>query len=171
MPEDGRAVPDQVLVEPDAVRRARKQPLQAVLALLQLDAAQVRAIQFHQVERVQERLAVVPARAQQLEHGQPVAIAADDLAIEDERPGAQRGGAREDLWIPLRPVVPVARQQPHALGIAGDLKAEPIVLELVQPVGPGRRCAGGFRLAGDNEARSTPGGTLEHASEIVTRTR
>jgi hypothetical protein len=46
-------------------------------------------------------------------------------------------------WKSVRPVIPTLGQQPYAHGIAPGHQAAAVVLNLVNPVRPGRRFVGG----------------------------
>ena len=58
-----------------------------------------------------------------------------------------------DKRIAVRPVVALAGDQPDAHGVAPGHKPVAIVLDLVNPVGAGRRLLGWGREAGLDEAR------------------
>jgi hypothetical protein len=51
-------------------------------------------------------------------------------------------------WIALRPVIAPAGDQPDAHGVAAGHEPEAVVLDLVNPVGAGRRLVGRGREAG-----------------------
>ena len=88
----------EVLNEPQICGRSQKS-LELGLPLLQGQPAQIRTVQFQQVEREEERFPVVGAGMQALEVCKPRGAADNDLAVNDDRARAQgsqgRGDARE----------------------------------------------------------------------------
>jgi hypothetical protein len=64
--------------------------------------------------------------------------------------------------IALRPVIAVLGDEPDAHGIAAGHQPEAVVLDLVNPIGAGRRLVGGGREAGFDEARPVGGQALTH---------
>src|SRR4051794_34874870 len=65
--------------------------------------------------------------SQSLKNGQPVFIADHRLAMDQERRGADRVGARGNCCIAPRPIVSVARQQADAATVSLSQNAKPIV--------------------------------------------
>ena len=66
---------------------------------------------------------------------------------------------RHDCRITLRPVVPVARDQPDAGAVAPRDQPVAVMLDLTQPVRSRRRPHGEDRLTWFDEAGRSPGGT------------
>jgi len=84
MGEDGRAVPDDVLVELNArFGDLPQEVLKRTPSLFQRVRPEVDAAQLQQVEDVHEDPVIVRLAAQPLEIGYPVRFATDGLAIED----------------------------------------------------------------------------------------
>ena len=84
--EDGRAVAFDMLVEPDTGAGLGQDRCERDLADLKRVTPQVLAVQFDQVEGVQEHVPVMLAVADTLERCQPVVIARDGFPIDDARP-------------------------------------------------------------------------------------
>lgn len=61
--------------------------------------------------------------------------------------------------------MPLRVSKPHASRIAAHHQPQAVVLDLVNPIGTGRRLVGGGRKAGLDEAGGT--GTLQHAGVIA----
>src|SRR5262245_43456582 len=74
-------------------------------------AAEILAVQFEQVEGVQENPPVLAPVAQPVEHRQSVAVAGHRLPVEQERSALQGAGGLEDQRKASRPVDPVAGEQ------------------------------------------------------------
>jgi len=87
--EDGRAVAFDMLVEPDAGAGLSHDGCERGLADLERVTAQIIAIQFDQVEGVQEHVPVMLAVADTLERCEPVVIARDGFPIDDAGARAQ----------------------------------------------------------------------------------
>jgi hypothetical protein len=77
MGEDGRAVAFQMLVEAQAKASFGQSTSKRGLAHFQGIAPQVVAVQFDQVEGVQERAVIMAAVANEIERGNAVVIAGD----------------------------------------------------------------------------------------------
>lgn len=111
-----------------------------------------------QVEGVEHRLADGAVAVKRVEDGDPVRAADNRLAIERERRRAELHRRRNDPRIAGRPVEAAPCEEPHAVAFAADLQAVTIMLDLVSPVGPGRRLGGASWDAGRNiTGVSTPG--------------
>jgi hypothetical protein len=72
-----------VLVEAQTRRRAREHARERRLSHLKRVAPQVVAIEFYQIERVEEHAPVVPAIADEIEARDAVVAAGDRLAVDD----------------------------------------------------------------------------------------
>jgi len=81
--EDGRAVAFDMIIEPDAVSSLGQDRCERGLADLERVTAQVVAVQFDQVEGVQEHFPIMLAVADTLERCEPVVIARDGFPIDD----------------------------------------------------------------------------------------
>ena len=71
--------------------------------------------------------------------------------------------------IALRPVIAALGDEPDAHGIASGHQPEAVVLDLVNPVGAGRRLVGWGREAGFNEARPVGGRAPTHTQDQHSR--
>ena len=88
-----------------------------------------------------------------IEAGQPVLVTADDLAIDQAGSHAQVADGLDHEREPLRPIVAPTGDKPDADRIAPRHKAVAVVLDLMNPVGAGRRTVGGRRQARLNETQ------------------
>jgi len=79
------------------------------------------------------------APAKQLEIGEPVAAARDDLAVDEAVTGREGLNRRNDGREAMRPIDPIPRHEPDALAIAKGKHPIAIMFNLVQPIGSGRR--------------------------------
>ena len=75
---------------------------------------------------------------EELEGGQPPLVTAHHLAVDQTRQHLEVVHGLDHERIALRPVLAVAGNQPDAHGVAPGYKPEAVVLDLVNPVGPGR---------------------------------
>src|SRR5262245_53081034 len=96
------------------------------------------AIQFDQIEGVEENTLIVMAIADQIERSHAVVIAGNCLAIDDARARAQTGECFDDQREAMSKVIARAAIEPHPrAALAGD-DAEAVVLDLVRPLAAGR---------------------------------
>src|SRR5262249_21725164 len=96
MGEDGRAVALDMLVEPDAGAGLGDDRCERGLADLKRIAPQVVAVQFDEVEGVEEYALVSALVTDEIERGNAVVIASDSFAIDDARARAQAGQRFDD---------------------------------------------------------------------------
>lgn len=105
------------------------------LAVLDRERPQVLAVEFDQIERIDERRTVIPAGAERLEVRDAVFATADQFAIDHERLGREPtsggGNGREAVC----PIVSAAREQAHPRPFPADRHAKAVELDLVQPAG------------------------------------
>src|SRR5262249_42683092 len=97
-----------------------------------------------------------------VEHRHAVPVAGDRLAIDQARAHPERAGGIGNERVTVRPVVPVAGQQPDTSGVALDHHAKAVVLDFMNPAGAGRRSLGGVWETGANETGRRPAGTQQH---------
>src|SRR5262249_29245571 len=83
MGEDGRAVAFQMLVEAQAKASFGQRTSKRGLADLKWIAPEIVAVQFNEVEGVQERAVIMAAIANEIERGNAVVIAGNSLAVDD----------------------------------------------------------------------------------------
>jgi hypothetical protein len=86
---------------------------------------------------------VIAALAQLRKYRHAVVVTAHRLAVDQAGAHAQRRHRLDDQREPRRPVVPVARQQPHAGGTAARHQPVAVMLDLVNPARTARRVLGG----------------------------
>ena len=84
MGEDGRAVALDMLVEPDAGAGLGHDRRERGLADLKRITPQVVAVQFDEVEGVEEYLVVSAVVPDEIERGNAVVIASDSFAVDDD---------------------------------------------------------------------------------------
>jgi hypothetical protein len=112
-------------------------------------SAKVRAVQLQQVEGVEDCLGLVPAVAKQLEGGHPLLVATDNCAVDQAGAHFKVVHSLDRQRIANCPsVVAVASDQADAHGVAPGHEPEAIVLDLVNPAGPGGRPVGWGRQSG-----------------------
>src|SRR5262249_59873927 len=124
-------------------------------------APEILAVELEQVKGEQEHPRVLAPVPEPVEYRHAVAIAGHGLAVDQERAHLERAGGLENLWIPWRPIVPVAGEQPDAADGAPDHHAEAVVLDLVNPAGAEWRAIGGGGADGADETRRGPGGAAQ----------
>ena len=132
----------QVLVEAQAGLGLAQDARQRRLAGLERLAPQVGAVQLQQVEGVEERRCLVAAAAQDVEAGEPVLVAAHHLAVDQAGPHLEVVHGLDHEREAVRPVIAAPGDQPDADGISTRHKAIAVVLNLMNPVGAGRRTVG-----------------------------
>src|SRR5262249_56978541 len=87
--EDGGAVALDMLVEPNAGAGFGHDRCKGGLADFKRIAPEVVAVQFNEVEGVQERAVIMAAVANEIERGNAVVIAGDSFAVDDAGAQAQ----------------------------------------------------------------------------------
>ena len=83
-----------------------------------------------------------PADAGRARTGQAVRVADDGLAVDQAGPHWQLGNGGRGQREAISKVIALASVKGHASGIAFRQDAKAIVLDLVNPAGPGRRLLG-----------------------------
>ncbi len=118
-------------------RRARKQRLKQLLALRQLDGAQVEAVEIEQVEHEIDEVGGRRSRQrvlQRLEAAAPLLIERHDFAVEPRGLHRQARGRARNRRKVRGPVLSIARDHPRrAFGNAAQHPVA-VVLDLVDPV-------------------------------------
>ena len=92
------------------------------------------------------------APEKQLEIREPVRVACDQLTVDDAGADRKRIDGRDDRWKPIAPIEPAPRDEADALAVMMGEHAVAIVLDLMHPVGAGRRLVGAGRNAGRDVA-------------------
>ena len=100
------------------------------------------AVEFQQVEGIEEGDRLVPAAAQDVEPGEPALVAADHLPVDQAGPHLEVVHGLDHEREAVRPVIAAPGNQPDADGIAPRHQAVAVVLDFVNPVGAGRRAVG-----------------------------
>src|SRR5262245_6150312 len=135
--------------------------MRAWLADLKRIAPQVVAVQFDQVEGVQERAVITAAVANEVERGNAVVIAGDSFAVDDAGARTQACQRLDDQRETMGEVIAGAAVEPHLRAILAGTDAKAVVLDLVQPLAAGRQLIGfGWKARRDEPGRQ---GTLKHA--------
>ena len=133
---DYRSLTAEVLIEGDAVVRQPQQPGQPTFAVLDRLAPDVLAVHLEEIERAQDGAHVGGVAADDVEHGEPIVVADDCLAVDDARSDGQGLDRRRGEREAVRQVVAVSSDQPNAEAAPMRQDAESIVLDFVQPTGP-----------------------------------
>jgi hypothetical protein len=132
----------QVLVQPHAGTALAQDAGERRLAHLERLAPQIRAVQLQQVEGVEKRLRLVASAAENVEPGESVLVAAHHLSVDQAGAHCEVVHSLGDQRKASRPVVAAPGNQPDADGISARHKAIAVVLNLMNPVGAGRRAVG-----------------------------
>jgi len=140
-----------MLVQPQPRKAPTQQARQCSFARFERFAPQILAVEFQQVEGEQEHAAIVALVAQPLEHGEAVLVAGDRLDVDQAGARLEPVHGLDDGGIAVRPVVPVAGEQPHAAAVSAHHEAVAVVLDLVNPVCTGWGLVGGRWQAGFDE--------------------
>jgi hypothetical protein len=75
---------------------------------------------------------------QGVEIGDPVNAQDDSFPVDHELLRSVLQGRLHDPWIPLRPVVATLTDQAHAIAVALNAEAIPVVFYFMEPLGAGR---------------------------------
>ena len=148
MLEDDGAVAVIVLVEGDAVALSVQHIGQCMLALLDRRSAQILAVQFDQIEGAEHGGMVVMPGAEQIKGREAVGIDDNRLAVDKAGLHRQAFDGFDDAGKTISEVVAVAGIEPHVVAVTARQDAEAVVLDLVDPIGTGRRLFRRFRQAG-----------------------
>jgi hypothetical protein len=97
-------------------------------------AAQIVAVQFDQIEGIEEHAGVMPAVTNAIEARHPIGIASDSFAIDDAGARAQLGQSLHNQREAISQIIAWATVEPHAVAILAADDAKTVVLDLVQPL-------------------------------------
>jgi hypothetical protein len=139
MGEDGRAIALDMFVEPDAGAGLGHDRGERGLADLKRIAPQVVAVQFDQVEGVEEYALVSALVTDEIERSNAVVIAGDSLAIDDAGARAQACQGLDDQREAVGEVVARTAVEPHLRASLAGNDAEAVMLDFVQPLAAGRQ--------------------------------
>ena len=88
MGEDDRAVAFDMLIEPDAVANLGQHRSEGGFGDIEWITSEVVAVQFDEVERVEEYVGIIAPIANAVEGCDTIIVADDCLAVDDTRPAA-----------------------------------------------------------------------------------
>src|SRR5215467_2776826 len=131
-----------MLIEPDARAGLGHDGWERGLANLKRIAPQVIAVQFDQVEGVQERAVIMAAVANEIERGNAVVIAGDSLAVDDAGARAQACQRLDDQREAAGEVIARTAVEPHLRASLASNDPKAVMLDLVQPLAAGRELVG-----------------------------
>ena len=129
----------EVLVEAQARRRAPQQARQSGLAHRERVAPQIVAVEFDQVEGIEEHARVVALVPDAVERRDPVVTTGDRLAVDDAGPRMQCGERLDDEREAVGQVITRPTVEFHPLAVLAGNHAKSVVLDLMQPHLAGRR--------------------------------
>ena len=134
------------------------------LADLKRIAPQVVAVQFDEVEGIEERAVIMAAVANEIERGDAVVIAGDSFAVDNAGARAQPGERINDQREAMGEIVAGTAIEPHLRAILAGNDAEAVMFDLMQPLAAGRQLVGfGWKARRDEPGRE---GTLQHVEQI-----
>jgi hypothetical protein len=111
-------------------RCTSQEPGQACLALAEHHRSQILAVELQQVERLQDGRA---HRAMAMQGVGDATPSSPQTTASPSRVTAPDLGRRTgDRWIPARPVVAAASEEPRRLAVPADDQPMPVVLDLVR---------------------------------------
>jgi len=113
--------------------------LAKVAAHLDRLSAEVYPVQLQKIEGIEESLGLVPPVTEQLEGS---LITAHHLSVDQAEPHLEVIHGLRHQRLARRPVVAPAGDQPDAHRVSAGHQPEAVVLDLVNPVGAGRRLVG-----------------------------
>src|SRR6516164_7297856 len=97
-------------------------------------APQVVAVQFDQVEGVQERAVIMAAVANEIERGNAVVIAGDSFAVDDAGARAQSCQRLDDQREAMGEVIARTAIEPHLRASLAGNDAKAVMLDFMQPL-------------------------------------
>jgi hypothetical protein len=122
--------------------------------------------QLHEVKRLQDGLPHRAVAVQGVKDRYAIISADHGLAVQGERLRPDLGRRTGDRRLPARPVIAAAGEQADRGAVAAHDQPVPVMLDLVHPIGAGRRLGGTGRDAGVYEAI---GANNEHVRQIAAR--
>src|SRR5262249_22464090 len=134
MGKDGRAVAFQMLVEAQAKASFGQRTSKRGLAHFQGIAPEIVAVQFDQVEGVQERAVIMAAVANEIERSNAVVIAGNSFAIDDAGTRTHARQRLDNQREAMGEVVAGTAVEPHLCALLAGNDAEAVVFDLVQPL-------------------------------------
>src|SRR5262249_30734700 len=132
--EDGRAVALDMLIESNAGAGLGHDRCERGLADLKRIAPQVVAVQFNEVEGVEEDALVSALVPDEIERGHAVVIAGDSFAVDNAGARAQACQRLNYQREAMGEVIAGTAVEPHLRASLAGNDAEAVVLDLVQPL-------------------------------------
>src|SRR5262249_15130230 len=140
--EHRRAIRLDMLVETQAERSLSQDRSECGFAHLERLATEVVAIQFNQIEGVEEDSVVMPPIADAVEVRHPVVVTGDRLTVDDTGARAQAEQRLDDKRKALGQAVAWTAVEPHMIAVPARHEAKAVVLDLMQPDRPRGRAVG-----------------------------
>jgi hypothetical protein len=109
---------------------------------------------MNQIKSVQEDRWLKLALMQHIKYGQTIFVAPDSLAIDQEGFGPYRFRSTNDCREAVRPVIATTGEEAYAVSVPADQGAVSLKLDLMKPIGAGRRIPGRARKARPEEWRA-----------------
>src|SRR5262249_38420139 len=125
--ENSGAVALDMLVEPDAGLGLGHNRRERGLAHLKRIAPQIVAVQFDEVEGVEEDALVSALVPDEVERGQAVVIAGDGFAVDDARARAQACQSLDDQREAMGEIVARTAIEPHLCAVLAGDNAEAVM--------------------------------------------
>src|SRR5262245_15249950 len=129
--------------------------------------AEIVTIQLDQIEGIEERTAVVPARPDVIEAHHALAVTHHRLPIDDAGSRAQPSHGFDNQREAVRQVIAGAAVEPHLGAVLAGDDPEAVVLDFMQPQLARRRLMGFGRKAGRNKTNRK--GTLVQHGALMAR--
>ena len=123
-----------VLVEPDAGPCLGQYHFQRGLAALKRIMPQIVAVQFDQIEGIEEDAVISAVITNEIQGSDAVVIASDSFAIDDARARSQTGQRIDDQRKAMGEVIGWTAIEPHPRPVLAGNNPKAIVLDLVQPL-------------------------------------
>src|SRR5262249_53896671 len=150
--------------EPNAGAGLGHDRCESGLADLKRITPQVVAVQFNEVEGVEEDALVRALVTDEIERCNAILIAGDSFAVDDARARAKPCQRLDDQRKTMCEVVARTAVEPHLRASLAGNDAEAVVLDLVQPLAAGWQFIGfSWEARRDEPGRES---TLQHAGQI-----
>src|SRR5262249_20515932 len=138
----------------DAVANLGELGSEGGLAEIERITSEVVAVQFDQVEGVEEYVAVIAPIANAVAGCDAVVVADDCLAVDDARPAAQMREGPSNRWKAPGEVIARTAVEPHPYAVLAGDDAEAVMLDFVNPQAARRRLVGfGWEARRDEAGR------------------
>src|SRR5262245_14116559 len=152
-----------MLVEAQAKASFGQRTSKRGLADLKRIAPQVVAVEFDEVEGVEEYSAGSAVVTDEIERGNAVVIAGDSFAVDDAGAGAQAGQRLDDQREAMGEVITRTAVEPHLRVLLAGNDAEAVMLDFMQPLAAAGQLIGfGWETRRDEPGRE---GTPQHVEK------